>query len=127
MASREKLLKLLPEMIRTHVQSLGCTAEIDDGDGITYPVSMNDAAATAIVRDVATAAGQRAQDIDLRGPIMFAEDFAFMLEEVPGCYFGIGNGPGKSLHDPGYDFNDELLIWGPAAFAAIAEKALPKA
>jgi hypothetical protein len=29
-------------------------------------------------------------------------------------------------HDPGYDFNDELLIWGPAAFAAIAEKALPK-
>jgi hypothetical protein len=30
------------------------------------------------------------------------------------------------LHDPGYDFNDELLLWGPAAFSAIAEKALPK-
>jgi hippurate hydrolase len=125
-ASREKLLKLLPDMIHAHVKSLGCAAAIDHGDGITYPVSMNDAAATMIVRNVAIAAGQRAEDIDLRGPIMFAEDFAFMLEEVPGCYFGIGNGAGKSLHDPGYDFNDELLIWGPAAFAAIAEKALPK-
>jgi hippurate hydrolase len=124
--SREKLLKLLPDMIRSHVQSLGCTAEIDYGDCITYPVGMNDAAATAIVRDVAIAAGQRPEAIDLRGPIMFSEDFAFMLEEVPGCYFGIGNGPGKSLHDPGYDFNDELLLWGPAAFSAIAEKALPK-
>jgi hippurate hydrolase len=126
MASRDKLLKLLPEMIRNQVQSLGCTAEIDYGDCIAYPVGMNDAAATAIVRDVAIAAGQRPEAIDLKGPIMFSEDFAFMLEEVPGCYFGIGNGPGKSLHDPGYDFNDELLIWGPAAFAAIAEKALPK-
>jgi hippurate hydrolase len=126
MASREKLMMLLPAMIVAHVQSFGCTAEIDYGDCITYPVGMNDAAAAAIVRDVAIAAGQRPESIDLRGPIMFSEDFAFMLEEVPGCYFGIGNGPGKSLHDPGYDFNDELLIWGPAAFAAIAEKALPK-
>jgi hippurate hydrolase len=124
--SREKMLKLLPGMIRSHAQSLGCTAEIDYGDCITYPVGMNDAAATAIVRDVAIAAGQRPEAVDLRGPIMFSEDFAFMLEEVPGCYFGIGNGPGKSLHDPGYDFNDELLLWGPAAFSAIAEKALPK-
>jgi hippurate hydrolase len=126
MASREKLMMLLPEMTRAHVQSFGCTAEIDYGDCITYPVGMNDAAATAIVRDVAISAGQRPEAIDLRGPIMFSEDFAFMLEEVPGCYFGIGNGPGKSLHDPGYDFNDELLIWGPAVFAAIAENALPK-
>jgi hippurate hydrolase len=56
---------------------------------------------------------------------MFAEDFAFMLEKVPGCYFGLGAGPGKSLHDPGYDFNDALLEQGPALLAAIAAKALP--
>jgi hippurate hydrolase len=126
MASRDKLLKLLPQLIDGQVRSLGCTAGIDYGDCITYPVGMNDAAATAIVRQVAMDFGQEAADIDLKGPIMFSEDFAFMLQELPGCYFGIGNGPGKSLHDPGYDFNDELLLWGPATFAAIAEKALPK-
>ena len=125
MASRQKLLKRIPDIIRGQAESLGCTAQIDYGDCITYPVSMNDPEATAIVRNVALAAGQKAGDIDLKGPIMFSEDFAFMLEKVPGCYFGIGNGPGKSLHDPGYDFNDELLILGPALYAAIVEKALP--
>jgi hippurate hydrolase len=125
-ASRDKLLNLLPQLIDGQVRSLGCTAEIDYGDCITYPVGMNDAAATAIVREVALGFGQKPADIDLKGPIMFSEDFAFMLQEVPGCYFGIGNGPSKSLHDPGYDFNDELLLWGPATFAAIAEKVLPK-
>ncbi len=125
-ASRDKLLKLLPPLIENHVKSLGCTAEIDYGDCIVYPVGVNDTTATALVRDVAIAAGQKPQDIDLKGPIMFSEDFAFMLEKAPGCFFGIGNGPSKSLHDPGYDFNDELLVKAPAIFAGIAEKALPK-
>jgi hippurate hydrolase len=86
---------------------------------------MNDAAAADIVRQVALDFGQKPADIDLKGPIMFSEDFAFMLREVPGCYFAIGNGPSRNLHDPGFDFNDELLLWGPAAFAAVAERILP--
>ena len=68
--------------------------------------------------------GQDMTKVDLRGPLMFSEDFAFMLEEVPGCYFGIGNGPGKSLHDTGYDFNDDLLVPGTAVWARLVEKVL---
>ena len=122
--SRIILLKRITEIIDGTASTFGCTANIDYGDCIVYPVGINDIAATALVRDVAMAAGQILADIDLRGPIMFSEDFAFMLEEVPGCFFGIGNGPSKSLHDPGYDFNDGLLQKGTEFFARVITKAL---
>jgi hippurate hydrolase len=60
----------------------------------------------------------------MKSPFMFSEDFAFMLQEVPGCYFGIGNGASKNLHDSGYDFNDDLLQHGTAMMARIVVKAL---
>jgi hippurate hydrolase len=49
-------------------------------------------------------------------PAMTAEDFGFMLEKVPGAYGFIGNGkggqPGVNLHNPAYDFNDDILGLG---------------
>jgi hippurate hydrolase len=125
MVSREKLLVHINTIVAGQAASFGCTATLDYGDCIVYPVGINDTASAALVRDVALSLGQTASNIDLKGPIMFSEDFAFMLEEVPGCYFGIGNGPSKSLHDPGYDFNDDLLLHGTATLARIVEKALP--
>jgi hippurate hydrolase len=123
--AREILLKRITEIIHGTASTFGCTAAIDYGDCIVYPVGINDTVATTLVRDVAIASGQKPADIDLRGPIMFSEDFAFMLEEVPGCFFGIGNGPSKSLHDSGYDFNDGLLQVGTEMLARIMTKALP--
>ena len=55
---------------------------------------------------------------------MISEDFAYMLEDVPGCYFMLGKGDEPSrrmLHDPGYDFNDELLVPGASLWAHLAE------
>ena len=48
-----------------------------------------------------------------------SEDFAFMLEKLPGCYFFIGNGDGDSagacmVHNPGYNFNDDNIGVGSA-------------
>jgi hippurate hydrolase len=125
MSSREKLLSRVRDMVHAQATSFGCTAEIDYGDCIVYPVGINEAAATALVRQTALDAGQQASAIDLKGPIMFSEDFAFMLEKVPGCYFGIGNGDSKSLHDPGYDFNDGLLQKGVEFWARLVARALP--
>lgn len=45
-------------------------------------------------------------------PLQASDDFAFMLEEVPGSDFIIGNGEGEGgcmVHNPGYDFNDGIL------------------
>ena len=61
------------------------------------------------------------------------EGFAFFLEARPGCYFVIGNGEGDhrahghgegpcTLHNPNYDFNDELIPLGATAWVRIAEE-----
>lgn len=68
-------------------------------------------------------------------PTMGSEDFAFMLQEKPGCYVFIGNGDGEhrplghglgpcNLHNPSYDFNDSLLPIGATYWARLAEKFL---
>ena len=71
--------------------------------------------------------GQDPALVDMRGPFMFSEDFSSMQELVPSCYFGLGAGPGPMLHDPGYNFNDALLVKGPAFWARLVKKALPQA
>jgi hippurate hydrolase len=67
---------------------------------------------------------------------MGAEDFAFMLQEKPGCYVFIGNGDGDhrhrghglgpcQLHNGSYDFNDHLLPIGASYWARLVEMSLP--
>lgn len=59
-------------------------------------------------------------------PLPAAEDFSFMLEAKPGCYIWAGNGlEGAHVHNPNYDFNDELLPLGALYWIKLAETALP--
>jgi amidohydrolase len=71
-------------------------------------------------------------------PTMGAEDFAFMLQAMPGCYVFIGNGEGDhragghglgpcNLHNASYDFNDNLLPIGASYWVRLAEMSLPLA
>jgi hippurate hydrolase len=54
-----------------------------------------------------------------------SEDFAWMLEALPGCYIAIGNGAGEwhgcHVHNPGYDFNDEAIPIGASIWVRLAE------
>ena len=70
-------------------------------------------------------------------PTMGSEDFAFMLLDKPGCYVFIGNGDGAhrkaghglgpcNLHNPSYDFNDELLPIGASYWVRLAEQFLAR-
>jgi hippurate hydrolase len=118
------MAKRVPEIIKQQAASFGCVAEVHYGEGISYPPCFNDVSAAATVRETAMAMGQGAAQIDMAGPFMFSEDFSFMLEATPGCYFGMGNGNSKSLHDAGYDFNDELLVKGTAFWGNLVERAL---
>ena len=64
-------------------------------------------------------------------PLMGSEDFAYMLQEKPGCYILLGNGEGDgatgcTLHNPGYDFNDDVAVLGASYWARLVETALPK-
>lgn len=57
-----------------------------------------------------------------------SEDFAWMLNAVPGCYVILGNGEGEfggcMVHNPGYDFNDEVLPLGAACWVRLAQRFL---
>jgi hippurate hydrolase len=57
-------------------------------------------------------------------PSMGSEDFAFMLQQKPGSYVWIGNGGSANLHNPGYDFNDEILPLGASYWARLVERVL---
>jgi hippurate hydrolase len=56
---------------------------------------------------------------------MASEDFAYMLEERPGAYVSIGQGQGAGLHNPEYDFNDELSPIGASYLVRLVETAQP--
>jgi hippurate hydrolase len=112
------------ELVTAQARSFGCEAEIKYGEGFAYPPGFNSEAEARLVRDTAIALGQSPAKIDMAGPFMFAEDFSCMQEVRPSCYFGLGNGDGRSLHDAGYDFNDELLINGPAFWGRLVERYL---
>jgi hippurate hydrolase len=68
--------------------------------------------------------------VTLQGPALTgSEDFAFMLEQIPGSYLLIGNGDADSagacmVHNPGYDFNDDNIATGAAYWMALVERFL---
>jgi hippurate hydrolase len=90
-----------------------------------YPVTRNHAAETAFAAKVAAdVAGASGVDTDTP-PVMGGEDFSYMLEARPGAFIFIGNGDSAGLHNPAYDFNDEIIPAGSSYWARLVETALP--
>jgi len=92
-----------------------------------YPVTFNTEAETAIALKAAQAVVGANCVNQQPTPSMGSEDFAFMLQEKPGCYIWIGNGSSKNsclLHNPHYDFNDEILPVGVAYWVKLVEMKL---
>jgi amidohydrolase len=108
--------------------ALGTTAEVRYER--RYPPTVNNEKETEIA---AAIAADVVGDANVnRGllPTMGSEDFAFMLQAKPGCYVFIGNGTGDKavgLHNPHYDFNDEILPIGASYWARLVERTLVKA
>jgi len=96
-------------------------------ENIGYPVTFNTEAETAIALKAALAIAGVDGVIQQPNPSMGSEDFAFMLQEKPGCYSWIGNGSSENsclLHNPHYDFNDEILPIGAAYWAKLVDNVL---
>lgn len=97
-----------------------------------YPALVNTEAETQIAAKIAAEiVGERNIEVGA-APLMGSEDFAFMLEEKPGCYIWLGNGTeggpgGCSVHNPHYDFNDEISVIGASYWAKLVETTLPRA
>ena len=94
-----------------------------------YPATVNDVAESAYAAKIAADVVGAENVMTGMSPKMGAEDFSFMLNERPGCYIWIGNGPGEGgcyLHNPGYDFNDAALPIGASYWARLVETRLAK-
>jgi len=111
-----KLLEQRIKIIATsQAESFGVKAEVDWKEG--YCVLVNSENETDFARQVALDL-VGADRVVLNGPpLTGSEDFAFMLEKVPGSYLLIGNGDGDSagacmVHNPCYDFNDDNIATG---------------
>lgn len=99
----------------------------------SYPATINDPAQTAFCeRVIQGIVGTDKLDTGIK-PSMGAEDFAFMLQEVPGCYVWIGNGEGDhrdsghgagpcTLHNGSYDFNDDIIPLGATYWVELARQ-----
>ncbi len=123
------LLQRIGELVDLQARSYGVQATVDFQGG--YPVLVNTPAETAFAREVA---------LELLGPdkvdlqceaLTGSEDFAFMLDEVPGSYLFIGNGDKSTgghgacmVHNPNYDFEDANIPIGAAYWALLAERFL---
>ncbi len=113
-------------------------AEVDFKFHRNYPPVINHEQETRFAVEVMQSIVGRDRVNDKVEPSMGAEDFAFMLQAKPGCYVFIGNGEGDhrmnghglgpcNLHNPSYDFNDELLPIGATYWVRLAETFLADA
>ena len=111
-------------LVAAQAESFGVRAEIDWRKG--YCVLVNSATETDFARQVALKL-VGPERVTLHGPALTAsEDFAFMLEKIPGSYLLIGNGDGDSagacmVHNPGYDFNDDNIATGASYWKALVQ------
>ncbi|KAB7616340.1 amidohydrolase [Amylibacter sp. SFDW26] len=120
---RAKAMERL-KTIMEHVAAMyGATARLDYQHG--YPATVNDAAKAAFAtKAAAEVVGDDHASMDAV-PMMAAEDFSYFLQEAPGAYLFIGNGPSAGLHQTTYNFNDEISPIGASFFVRVVETAQP--
>jgi len=130
-AFRKETMALVKERIETIssgiARTLGGKAEADVR--IAFPPLVNDRDAVKFIADVAAEiVGD--ENMNREGPfVMASEDFSYMLEKVPGAFINIGNGDGEGgceVHNPGYDFNDEIITLGATLWSRVVEKKLAR-
>ena len=124
---RSTLERRIKALVAAQADSFGVEASIDWRAG--YAVLVNTPEQTEFAREVGLEL-RGAPGVTLQGPPQSgSEDFAFMLERVPGSYLLIGNGDGDSagacmVHNPGYDFNDDNIAIGAAYWVLLAKRFL---
>lgn len=120
----------MAEIIEHTARAMGAAAELSFTR--SYPPTINDPKEAAFCAEVLREIVGPENVNDHVTPTMGAEDFAYMLQAVPGCYVWIGNGSGEhrdaghglgpcTLHNGSYDFNDELLPLGATYWAQLAQ------
>ncbi|RZI84191.1 MAG: amidohydrolase [Rubrivivax sp.] len=129
-----EVLDLIEARMRTVAQHT-CAAfggECDFEFNRNYPPTVNHPRETEFARQVMIELVGGSNVLEFE-PTMGAEDFSYYLQALPGAYFLIGNGDGAHregghglgpcmLHNPSYDFNDELIPLGATLWIELARR-----
>jgi len=120
--ARKLLEERIPALVRAQAESFGAVAEVRYRLG--FPPVVNHAAETELARLTALATFGEKRVEESFPPRTASEDFAFFLDARPGSFLFLGNGDSCSLHNSGYDFNDESLAPAAVYWALLAESFL---
>jgi amidohydrolase len=129
-SAQKTIADKISQLTHALCQGFNVTAEIKlNPENPGYPITFNTEEETRMALNAAIAVV--GEDCINRQPTpsMGSEDFAFMLQEKPGCYLWLGNGSSENgclLHNPHYDFNDAILPIGAAYWVKLVETVLPK-
>jgi metal-dependent amidase/aminoacylase/carboxypeptidase family protein len=129
-SAQKTIADKIRQLTRALCQGFNVTAEIKfNPENPGYPITFNTEEETQMALNAAIAVvGEDGIDRQPT-PSMGSEDFAFMLQEKPGCYLWLGNGPAENgclLHNPHYDFKDDILPIGTAYWVKLVETVLPR-
>lgn len=123
---KRMIIEKIHQIAKGVCESNNCTYELTYRDG--YPPTVNDHTAAEICTEVAKQTIPEEKVLLGLPPSLASEDFGMMLNEKPGCYVWLGNGPGASgcmLHNPHYDFNDNILVTGISYWINLIKAELP--
>ncbi|MBV2143344.1 amidohydrolase [Falsochrobactrum sp. TDYN1] len=124
---REEVRNHIEERLTRAVQGIaeafGAKATLDYQRN--YPVTVNHERETELAALAAEAVSGEDRVTRDMPATLGGEDFAFMLNEVPGAMINIGNGPSANLHHPKYDFNDDAIAWGCSYWTTLVRQRLP--
>ena len=124
--TRDLAEKRLREIVTNVGTALGVSSEINYSRG--YPATINSAREAQFAARVGERLFGKGNVITEHEPTMGGEDFSYMLQARPGAYVFLGQGGaagGCFLHNPHYDFNDEVIPLGAGYLAALVEDSLP--
>ena len=120
---RDQLEQRIRNLVTAHVNGYGGEVDINYERG--YPVVVNSEAETEFARQVAEELVGPQRVVAPFPPVSGSEDFAYFLLHKPGSFLRLGNGvEGAMLHNPGYDFNDDILTVGAAYWTRLVERYL---
>jgi amidohydrolase len=129
-SAQKTIADKISQLTHALCQGFDVTAEIKlNPENPGYPITFNTEEETQMALNAAIAVVGKDRIDRQPMPSMGSEDFAFMLQEKPGCYLWLGNGSSENgclLHNPHYDFNDEILPIGAAYWVKLVETALTK-
>ena len=119
--------KLIRERIRTICAGIAATFQVEIEADVrdTFSVLVNQEEQSRVVEDVARTVVDPAKVFTRAAPKMGSEDFADMMQTVPGAYFWVGHDGSVPVHNPGYVLDDKILPIGASIFARIIETRLP--